>query len=105
MTPAEQLEKWVAGESIHNEERKECTPDFSCCYPDLAWLPWERKAFQTAWLSGDQDAIDKCMVSSLMMLLAHSAKLNGVKVIPVRIHRVNDIRNVGMEAIPRDKLN
>jgi len=31
MKPNEQLAKWVNGESIHNKERDECCPDFSCC--------------------------------------------------------------------------
>lgn len=31
MTPLEQLERWVVGESLHNHERGECCPDFSCC--------------------------------------------------------------------------
>jgi hypothetical protein len=28
----EQLARWVSGESVHNGE---CTPDFSCCRPQL----------------------------------------------------------------------
>lgn len=35
MTPQEQMELWVKGESIHNDERDECCPDFSCCKPEL----------------------------------------------------------------------
>lgn len=31
-----QLEKWAAGESIHNEVDNECCPDFSCCNPSIA---------------------------------------------------------------------
>ena len=31
----DQLAKWVAGESVHNDERNECCPDFSCCKPEL----------------------------------------------------------------------
>ena len=36
MTPDEQMEKWVNGVSIHNLERDECCPDFSCCNPSSA---------------------------------------------------------------------
>lgn len=35
MTPSEQLQKWLDGESIHNKERDECCPDFSCCRSEL----------------------------------------------------------------------
>lgn len=38
MTPAEQLRRWVAGESVHNgpsPDRGECCPDFSCCCPEI----------------------------------------------------------------------
>lgn len=31
MTPDRQLELWCEGKSVHNEERDECCPDFSCC--------------------------------------------------------------------------
>lgn len=31
MTSDEQLNEWVNGNSIHNHERDECCPDFSCC--------------------------------------------------------------------------
>ena len=35
MTFEEQLEKWINGESVHNDKRDECCPDFSCCEPEL----------------------------------------------------------------------
>jgi hypothetical protein len=44
----EQLERWVAGESVHNAERNECCPDFSCCRPTLLAPDWERQAFKAA---------------------------------------------------------
>lgn len=31
MTVDEQLNEWVKGNSIHNDTRDECCPDFSCC--------------------------------------------------------------------------
>jgi hypothetical protein len=34
MTALEQLEKWVAGENVHDKERDECCPDFACCQPN-----------------------------------------------------------------------
>jgi len=35
MSVDEQLKRWVDGESVHNSTRDECTPDFSCCKPQL----------------------------------------------------------------------
>lgn len=37
MTREEQLNKWVDGISVHNDEdgEEECCPDFSCCRPQL----------------------------------------------------------------------
>ena len=48
MTVDEQLEQWVAGKSIHNDERDECCPDFSCCEPKLLAPKKVRIAFQAA---------------------------------------------------------
>ena len=31
MTSDEQLELWVNGTSVHNQDKDECCPDFSCC--------------------------------------------------------------------------
>ena len=35
MTVDEQLERWVVGDPVHNPDRDECCPDFSCCKPEL----------------------------------------------------------------------
>lgn len=44
MTPNQQLQLWVDGKPVHNNNRYingikmnggECCPDFSCCYPEL----------------------------------------------------------------------
>ncbi len=48
MTCEEQLDEWVKGNSIHNAERDECCPDFSCCQPHLLALECERVAFKNA---------------------------------------------------------
>lgn len=45
MTPDEQLDLWVAGSSVHNKERDECCPDFSCCKPKLLRRLAERIAY------------------------------------------------------------
>ena len=36
MKVQEQLNEWVKGNPIHNKERDECCPDFSCCGGQLA---------------------------------------------------------------------
>jgi hypothetical protein len=46
MTPKEQLEKWCKGESIHNHERDECCPDFSCCNKNWSAPMSERLLFK-----------------------------------------------------------
>lgn len=54
MTGNEQLERWVVGESVHNDESGECCPDFSCCQPRLLASKEERKAFAEADRRGDE---------------------------------------------------
>ena len=43
-----QLAEWVKGNPIHNDERDECCPDFSCCEPELLAPKKTREAFQRA---------------------------------------------------------
>ena len=45
MTSEEQLDRWVAGESVHNDERDECCPDFPCCKVELLAPREEREKF------------------------------------------------------------
>jgi len=62
MTTDEQLEEWVKGNPIHNNERNECCPDFSCCCPDLLADERTRKEFAAA---GDEKRM-----AMLMMFLS-----------------------------------
>lgn len=48
MKPEEQLDLWVSGKPVHNAERDECCPDFSCCRPHLLASEEERIAFKNA---------------------------------------------------------
>ncbi len=48
MTSDEQKRRWVAGESVHNDERDECCPDFSCCNVELLAPQEEREKFGEA---------------------------------------------------------
>ncbi len=54
MKTKEQLMLWVKGKSIHNDERNECCPDFSCCQEHLLAPECERKAFAEAHRNGDE---------------------------------------------------
>lgn len=47
MTYDEQLQKWLAGQSVHMGERPDgqCCPDFSCCQPQLLAPEAERRVF------------------------------------------------------------
>jgi len=60
----EQLEKWVAGEPIHNQERDECCPDFSCCNGHIAPIS-ERKRFLQAYQENDKETMHKMLVMFL----------------------------------------
>jgi hypothetical protein len=51
----DQLEKWVKGESVHNTERDECCPDFSCCNPGSLAPQDERETFYNAVVEGDDE--------------------------------------------------
>ncbi len=48
MTVDEQLSEWLKGNSIHNDDRDECCPDFSCCEPSLLADQRTRQAFVDA---------------------------------------------------------
>jgi hypothetical protein len=41
----QQMILWLNGRSVHNAISGECTPDFSCCHPDME-SPHERKVEQ-----------------------------------------------------------
>ena len=71
MTPEEQLDKWVAGESVHDHENDQCCPDFSCCKPELLVSIGEREIFQELFLAGNESEIN----SMLMGFLGRSIEL------------------------------
>ncbi len=53
MTQHEQLDEWVKGNPIHNDERDECCPDFSCCRKGIA-PPKVRERFARAFREDDE---------------------------------------------------
>lgn len=52
----EQLARWVVGEPVHNADRDECCPDFSCCQPELLAPRDLREKFANADREGDEKA-------------------------------------------------
>ena len=72
MTCDEQLTEWVKGNPIHNDERGECCPDFSCCQPHLLASERERIVFR--------DADETTRNSMLMMFLGAACASMGKSV-------------------------
>lgn len=71
----DQLEQWVEGNPIHNKERDECTPDFSCCRGVEFMADKDvRERFAKAHEEGDEETTN----SMLMMFLG--AAFSGSKV-------------------------
>ena len=54
----DQLNRWVNGESVHNDVDNECCPDFSCCNPQANTPIEQRKIFRDLHLAGDLRAMD-----------------------------------------------
>jgi hypothetical protein len=61
MTHEEQLQKWLEGDSIHNAEFDECTPDFSCCTPETQAPLEERELFVNAYRSKDDQTVGRML--------------------------------------------
>lgn len=65
MTIREQLELWVEGNSVHNPDRDECTPDFSCCDPELRAPLKERVLFWEAYKRNDTSIMEALLFKFL----------------------------------------
>lgn len=70
MTPLEQLEKWVKGVNVHNEERDECCPDFACCQPNKHWPLSYRKEFKKVYEEQGPEAIEPMLIAGLNLITA-----------------------------------
>lgn len=66
--PNNQLDEWVKGNPLHNKERDECCPDFSCCDGKLA-EPEVRKRFAKAYYDNDADVQHKMLMMFLGAVL------------------------------------
>lgn len=60
-----QVRRWVEGIPLHNSIRNECTPDFSCCCPDLLGSQEYRNAFSRAHFEGDEQTRSQMLMGSL----------------------------------------
>jgi len=68
----EQVDRWVAGESLHSDHRgcgEECCPDFSCCRPEMLQPVEVRRAFKVA----DEKGRGKFCMMFLGGMLANAA--------------------------------
>jgi len=75
MKPSEQLQRWVDGDPVHNNEHPagieggECCPDFSCCKPELLAPPEVRQAFKKAHDEGDDATVRQMLAGFLGALI------------------------------------
>jgi hypothetical protein len=67
MTSDEQLKEWVKGNPLHNHDRDECCPDFSCCNGKIS-SESERRRFAKAVADGDEPL----KMEMLMMFLGNA---------------------------------
>lgn len=67
MSPQDQLDLWVKGENVHNPDRDECCPDFSCCNSDVAthWSISDRKIFARVYAEGGSVAVEPLLLRGL----------------------------------------
>lgn len=75
MKAEEQLKLWVDGNPMHNEERDECCPDFSCCSGSISPLAI-RKKFAKAYRKNDEKVIYEMLTEFLGKCLENENFLN-----------------------------
>ena len=68
---ARQLNRWLRGQSFHLEFPDLCTPDFSCCRPDLLAPVEERELYVQAHNAGDAKTLTRLECMFLGRLIAH----------------------------------
>ena len=72
-----QTREWLAGNPIHNTERDECCPDFSCCEPRLLWPLEQRQEFADA----DEDVRNGMLMMSLGAAFVLAGARDGVHIV------------------------
>lgn len=70
-----QLQEWVRGNPIHNEQDNECCPDFSCCIPELLQVEDERKRFAIAVANADESI----QIGMLATYLGYALSYKGIE--------------------------
>lgn len=65
MNAEKQLELWVEGKSVHDDEQDWCCPDFSCCQPDFLAPEHERRIFLEAYQRGNNIVMDSMLAEFL----------------------------------------
>ncbi len=68
---ARQLNRWLQGDSVHLEMPDLCTPDYSCCRPDLLAPQEERELYVQAHNDGDVKTLTCLECMFLGRLVAH----------------------------------
>lgn len=61
----EQLNLWVDGKSVHNNEREECCPDFSCCHKQVNTPQVVKELFRDAYLRDKQEVVSRLLMEFL----------------------------------------
>lgn len=85
MTPDEQLDLWLKGESVHNPDRDECCPDFSCCKPDLVASQAEKEAFVAAYKIGDEQSTTALLAGFAGALLRSMDPDATIKIVGIEV--------------------
>ena len=73
MTCEEQLKMWLEGEPVHNPDRDECCPDFSCCGSPMA-DDETRRLFCEAARAGNERVVNAMLIGFLGSYLSGSVK-------------------------------
>ncbi len=71
---ARQLNRWLAGQSVHLWMPDLCTPDYSCCEPELLAPLEERELYVQAHNEGDMETLERLDVMFLGRLIAHQTR-------------------------------
>ena len=89
-----QLELWVKGESVHNDDRGECCPDFSCCNKEVDTPLAVKEIFFNAYHTDNEKVCHRLLMEFLSNALSgesvHIAGLDASR-------REEDGNNVGGE--------
>jgi len=93
MDERKQLEEWVKGNSIHDDENDICCPDFSCCYEELLSEENIRTKFFEAYERGDYQMIGLFASVFRLKLLENKRYLSYLKSEGINLEDVKRIRS------------